>query len=98
MRPLKSKFPWIVRLPSTIMMPAPWALPFALIVTPPLPVKCVIWGAAVVPKVALPLIWVELLSAGRGRARMSLIIAFSWAMLGAAGEVLMLGTIGGPLE
>src|SRR5206468_10304513 len=97
MSPLKSKLPWMVKSPSTMMMPAPLALPFALIVTPLGSVKWVICGATVVPSVALPLIWVELLLTTPGRARRSLIIWFSSVMLGAAGEVLTLGTIGGPL-
>ena len=97
MSPLKSKLPSMVRSPSTIRMPAPLALPFALMVRLP-PVKCVICGAAVVPMVALPLIWVVLLSGGRGRARRSLIIWLSRVVLGAAGEVFTLGTMGGPFE
>src|SRR6185369_6086205 len=77
------------------MMPAPWALPLALMVTPPGSVKCTIFGAAVVPSVAMPLIWLSVCSSF-GRARRSVIIWFNWVVDGAAGDVLMLGTMGGP--
>src|SRR6185295_6969113 len=97
-RPLKSRVPWIVRSPSTIRMPAPLALPLPLMVVPPVPGKYVICGAAVVPKVALPLMLLLLLVTTPGRLRRSVAIWFTCATVGAAGDVVTLGVIGGPIE